>query len=206
MIQFRVVCEAIFDGMIALKIEQVEAGLRDRVPRKITPRPGALVTAVAMILREHENEAEVLLIKRADRAGDPWSGQVALPGGRKAGNENLIETAIREAREEVGIDLLTDGRVLGQLDDVRGQTDAVVTPFVAELCGTVVVYPNDEVASYSWVPLKKLQRYEYVRIPLPNGVSVRRRAYQIDGLLIWGITYRILSGAIRLATKAGSLE
>ncbi|HET9512400.1 MAG TPA: NUDIX domain-containing protein, partial [Gemmatimonadales bacterium] len=48
----------------------------------------------------------LLLIRRADRDGDPWSGQLGLPGGRKSpADADLLSTAIRETFEEVGIDL-----------------------------------------------------------------------------------------------------
>lgn len=186
--------------MTEMKIAEIEAAVRAKAPHKIMPGPHTLVAAVALILREKDREAETLLIKRVNRVGDPWSGQVALPGGRRDGSESLIETAIRETKEEVGIDLSAEGRVLGALDDIKGHIDAIVTPFVAEVRGPVHVDPNAEVASYDWVPLNRLERYVYVDIPSSHE-TLRRRAYRVNEFLIWGLTYRILSRAIRLAKR-----
>jgi len=194
-------CVAANGEMTEMKIAEIEAAVRAKAPHKIMPGPHTLVAAVALILREKDREAETLLIKRVNRVGDPWSGQVALPGGRRDGSESLIETAIRETKEEVGIDLSAEGRVLGELDDIKGHIDAIVTPFVAEVRGPVHVDPNAEVASYDWVPLNRLERYVYVDIPSSHE-TLRRRAYRVNEFLIWGLTYRILSRAIRLARRA----
>src|SRR3989442_10873051 len=80
---------------------------------------------------------EALFIRRAQRADDPWSGQVALPGGRRdAGDADLFATAVRETREETGIDLAGAER-LGRLDDLYPRTPTlppvVVRPFVFAL-------------------------------------------------------------------------
>src|SRR6267143_1965576 len=60
--------------------------------------------------------AEVLLGERRKREGDPWSGQVGLPGGRHHTEDGtLLTTALRETREEVGIDLNGRAEVLGHM-------------------------------------------------------------------------------------------
>ena len=76
--------------------------------------------AVAVILAPDPDA--LLLIRRAERAGDPWSGHMALPGGRQEPTEpDLFTTAVRETAEEVG---LTLGRrnLIGALDDVVPRT------------------------------------------------------------------------------------
>src|SRR5262245_33219350 len=92
--------------------------------------------AVALILREREDAVEALFIQRAVREGDPWSGQVALPGGRRDdGEADLAETVVRETREEIGIDLRTQGELVGALDELRPRTPVlppvIVRPYVA---------------------------------------------------------------------------
>src|SRR4029450_1300778 len=74
--------------------------------------------AVAVVLRPGAaDSAELLLIERARKAGDPWSGHMALPGGRHDPEDvELRSTAERETLEEVGIDL-RGGELLGQLED-----------------------------------------------------------------------------------------
>src|SRR5262249_34398676 len=101
------------------------------IRQRLEGRPGEIITrdevrgraAVAAILREPAGalggDPEVLLIRRAERKGDPWSGHMALPGGRMAtGDADLAATVTRETLEEIGLDLGAHGRLLGQLDDI----------------------------------------------------------------------------------------
>ena len=90
--------------------------------------------AVSLILREGK-ELEVLLIKRAEIEGDPWSGQMALPGGRKdASDSSLLQTAMRETEEEVGLSLESEAVPLGRLEPTIPATHRLppitIFPFV----------------------------------------------------------------------------
>lgn len=155
--------------------------------------------AVAAILRElpGADSADLFFIRRAEYPGDPWSGHVAFPGGRRDPEDaSLVATAIRETREEVGIHLSTD-HLLGRLPDVPAfQGNLVVTPFVFALPADVPVFPNAEVATTLWVPVATLARetgktrfmfehegrtFELPCIHLDPG---RHR--------LWGMTYRML--------------
>src|SRR5207247_2386144 len=116
--------------------------------------------AVALTLVEDTNGLEALFIRRAERADDPWSGQVALPGGHhEPGDRDLLATAIRETREETGVDLAAAER-LGALDDLYPRTPTlppvVVRPFVFALERRVVLVPSDEVQRAFWLPLHRL--------------------------------------------------
>ena len=96
-------------------IDGVAAALEEREPSILEPE--GKHAAVALMLREREG-LEVFVIKRADRVGDPWSGHMALPGGRKEPtDEDAYDTARRETIEEVGVDL-SEGKLLGRLDDM----------------------------------------------------------------------------------------
>src|SRR5262249_36046360 len=96
--------------------------------------PDARRAAVALILRGAE--PEVLLMRRSEREGDRWSGQIGLPGGHAdALDEDLLATARREAREEVGLDLAQSARLLGSLAPVQAKARGYllpmwITPFV----------------------------------------------------------------------------
>src|SRR5258706_3496876 len=81
---------------------------------------GVRRAAVALIFRLGENDMlELLFIKRAEYEGDPWSGQIAFPGGRaEARDASLEETAIRETREETWIGLAREWTIVGMLDDL----------------------------------------------------------------------------------------
>jgi 8-oxo-dGTP pyrophosphatase MutT (NUDIX family) len=140
----------------------------------------------------------ILLIRRAERAGDPWSGQMGLPGGRRGSKDaDLVETAIREAAEEVGIDL-TPAHRLGALSDVVPRTPVLppiaVRPFVFALPTRAPIRPNAEVASAHWIELAHLSRADLRRSATVTirGEPIVVPAFTLDDLIVWGMTERIL--------------
>lgn len=160
--------------------------------------------AVAAVLREGGHGAELLLIRRAEREGDPWSGQMALPGGRhEEGDADLAATATREAHEEIGLSLAEHARLIGRLDDVRTHTrDMIVRPFVWTLERPVVLVPNAEVADVVWVDLGSMLSGERdTHHPWTEGaMSLRFPGYRVGDRVVWGLTHRILGtlfGALR---------
>lgn len=162
--------------------------------------------AVALIIRAGANGApELLFIQRADYPGDPWSGQVAFPGGREEeADPTLLDTAIRETREETGIDLVRDGTVFGTLDDLRPQTvrlpAVIVRPYVVVLNRFEPLLLSDEVALAFWVPLeafKDAPSWQDTDV-LARGVQMNRRAFHHQGHVIWGMTERILAQLLAL--------
>ena len=166
--------------------------------------PGASPAAVALILLEGPRGLETLLIRRAERADDPWSGQVALPGGRyDPADADLLVTAIRETREETGVDLSAAER-LGVLDDLYPRTPTlpavVVRPFVFALASRPTLVPGVEAARVFWLPLDRLsQRGVWRDFTLPvRGVERTFPAYVVDEIVIWGMTERILTPFLKL--------
>jgi len=104
---------------------------------------------------------DALFVKRAESAVDPWSGQIAFPGGRFEHPDNgIIDTAIREAREETGIDLLVQSRLVGTLDEVRpsNRPNLIVTPFVALVEDRPIPKLGSEIEEAFWAPLRRLER------------------------------------------------
>lgn len=159
-------------------------------------KPDLNWAAVAVVLTRDTDS--ILLIRRADRTGDPWSGHMALPGGRREVGEALLDTAIRECWEEVGF-RLSPGELVGSLPDVVPRTPSLpplaIRPFVFVLPLQPRLALNPEVASAYWVPLQKLVQpgvYHPVRIELPVG-SREFDAYQLGGSVVWGLTERILT-------------
>jgi len=165
--------------------------------------PGDAHAAVAIVLREGGGGPEFIVIHRAHRRGDPWSGHMALPGGREQpGDDTLFATAARETREEVGVDLDRDGRLLGHLDDLRAigrgrPLDLIIRPFVCALHAPVTVTPNlREVQRAFWVPLASLRHHDArgVYRQTRNGQELELPAFVYAGHTIWGLTHRILTG------------
>jgi 8-oxo-dGTP pyrophosphatase MutT (NUDIX family) len=146
-----------------------------------------------------------LFIRRAERADDPWSGQVAFPGGRRdPGDPDLLATALRETREETGVDL-TAAEWLGVLDDLVPSTPTLppvlVRPCVFALAARpALAAERGEVARAFWVGLARLAargaRQELVLTV--RGVARSFPAYRVGEDVIWGLTERILTPFMRL--------
>jgi 8-oxo-dGTP pyrophosphatase MutT (NUDIX family) len=195
---------------IDASLELLRTALARRPALGLDRNAGHVEAAVALILRARE-DLEVLLIKRAERASDPWSGHMALPGGRRAAEDaDLVATAFRESREEVGIDPGATGSLLGALDDVapasRRLPAIVISPFVAAVPSFTEAVPDGrEVQDAVWVPLGALRdeaAVSEVLIEISGGQrafpSLRFRHYEI-----WGLTHRILTQFLELAQDAG---
>ena len=164
------------------------------------PLAGQLRRASVAVTLDDPESPRVLLIKRAERVGDPWSGQVAFPGGKvQEGDSTLKETAIREAREEVGIDLEQDADFIGYFTPFRTHTGTLdVFPSVFLLRKRVEVRPNEEVSSYRWVKLEKLtaeQARSSYRVD-EGGQTRETPALFVDGYVVWGLTHRIISSLL----------
>lgn len=174
----------------------------DPVPH---PEGTARAAAVALVLRPVGDDVEVLFIKRAEYAGDPWSGQVAFPGGRhEPGDPSLLGTALRETSEEIGVDL-SDAEVLGTLDDLHSRTvklpNVFVRPFVLTVPQLGGMELSSEVAEAFWVPVSVLRTEASWRATTVSarGLSFDVRACHFEGQVIWGMTERILSQLLEIA-------
>lgn len=144
---------------------------------------------------------ELLFIERAKHPQDPWSGQMAFPGGRmEPGDPDLTVTAARETLEEVGIAL---GAPIGRLDDLtnakmRQRVPSVraitVTPFVYLCERRPAVVHNHEVASTVWIPFEHIlqpRAASAYRMDAP-GFKGSFPAFAYQGYQVWGMTYRII--------------
>lgn len=167
---------------------------------KAEPPSGELKRAAVSVILKDRKEPSTLLIKRADREGDPWSGQVAFPGGKaREGDATLTETAIRETQEEVGVDLRKGADFLGYFKSFRTHTGTMdVVPSVFLLSDEVTVRTNEEVSSYRWVELNRLGSAEAKssRKIVFDGQVIEMPALLVDDYVVWGLTYRIVSSLI----------
>lgn len=179
----------------------VERGLETHQARQLQDRPWA---CVSVVLCPSTTGLEVLLIERAQRTGDPWSGHMALPGGRTDPvDDSAVATAIRETWEETGIQL-ESGMLLGTLDDLvppsKGTPVHAVRPFVFRVAQRPEITACvDEVADWLWVPLGHLAECQTV-----SDVSVRDCHLSVDSFrcgerVVWGLTYTVLTDLLTLA-------
>jgi 8-oxo-dGTP pyrophosphatase MutT (NUDIX family) len=169
------------------------------IPQEAPERTHA---AVSIVLREG-CLLEVLLIKRAEAEGDPWSGQMAFPGGRRDPTDSdLLQTAIRETLEEVSLSLGDQGIHLGRLEPTVPATTRLppitIFPYVFGVPeGTDAQVSSREVDEILWVPLAVLQdpgSTSTVEIHYGDNRTRTFPCLRVGDRVIWGLTYRILTG------------
>lgn len=167
--------------------------LRTRLADRLPPAgpDGPAWAATALVVGNGPHGPAVCFIHRAERAGDRWSGHMALPGGRRDPEDaDLATTARRETREEVGLHLPPP---LGRLDDVGGPgRRRQVASFVFCLDDQPGLVPEPgEVQDALWIPLQHLidpraaTRHAWSGLVGFPGIRYGER-------VIWGLTHRIL--------------
>jgi 8-oxo-dGTP pyrophosphatase MutT (NUDIX family) len=156
--------------------------------------------AAVAILHAIEPEESVLLIRRAERADDPWSGHWSFPGGRRESEDrDLLHTALRELEEECGIRLGREhfetalpptqvGRRAGR--PLR------VAPFLFRVHRELplVLDPREAVEGL-WLPLKILRdpaRHAFQSVP-GQPKETQFPAIELNGVPLWGFTYRLIA-------------
>jgi 8-oxo-dGTP pyrophosphatase MutT (NUDIX family) len=179
-----------------------------RIMRSLAEHPGRTVelqgehrrAAILLALRARaDGEPELLMIKRAEAEGDPWSGHIACPGGRmELDDRDLAVTAVRETLEETGVDIARDGRLLGRLDDLSPRTPylppIVIRPYLALVRADVEIVPSAEVAEAFWVPIAALRDVSAwgTGTVVVRGREQRVSVFQHGDYVVWGLTERVL--------------
>jgi 8-oxo-dGTP pyrophosphatase MutT (NUDIX family) len=194
-----------------IDLAAVRRALEARAADSVVPKDAdEREAAVAAILRDRAHGAEALLIRRASRAGDPWSGHMAFPGGqRDPDDRDLLATAIRETREEIGLDLTTNAVLIGSLASLpavaRSRRIAMsIKPFVFELTAEPQLTLNEEVAEVIWAPLGPLARGD-LKTTLPyhyEGNDISVPAWDVEGRIVWGLTYQMLETLLALTVPS----
>lgn len=165
--------------------------------------------AVTLTLRDGERGAELLMIRRAARVGDPWSGHMGFPGGRRDRDDaNDLACALRETREEIDLDLDTSGRLLCELGDVNtgwrpDRPEMLVAPFVFTLDTPVDFVLNHEVDEIVWVPLVVLMD---AGNRVPHRWEWRGQSITSDSLIyqqrrIWGLSLGMIDELIEAISQ-----
>jgi 8-oxo-dGTP pyrophosphatase MutT (NUDIX family) len=184
---------------MASSLETPIANLRKWAPAE--PPDEIALAAVATIVRAGKDSPEILFIERAMRDGDPWSGDIAFPGGKREDSDaSLLDTAIRETREEIGLKLEQSSFVV-RLEDVFGRMNHYrVAQFVFVVTEDTSFTINPEVASFFWVPMTSL-----IDPAVVETVTLERGGHSFDvpsirlgDHVLWGMTFR-MTGALASA-------
>ncbi len=173
----------------------------ERLKRRLRGADGVEAwAAVAILLREDVDDYETLLVKRAVLTGDPWSGDMAFPGGKKAPcDRTLRDTIVREVHEETGIDLdaLTYIGALPVLFSSM-KPDRNVLPIVYLYEGRPEITLNSELTAYRWVHLEELREGRTTA----SVKGWRGEVFKIGDDVVWGLTYRMLDKLLELLDDA----
>ena len=179
---------------------KLEIRLQDFAKQEAEFEPRAGRAAVAIMVREGSDATEMLRIRRATREGDPWSGHMGFPGGRRDPEDaSNFSCALRETREEIGVDLSQWGTPLGELSDVntgwrKDRPEMLVTPFIFQVSELPALTPNYEVDDVVWVPLHFLMDAAN-REPLEwdwKGKKMETDSYLYDSYRIWGLSLMMI--------------
>ncbi len=171
--------------------------LLQKLMAKLEKEPaGNAQAAVAILVRPLKNDLEFFLVKRAEVDDDPWSGDMAFPGGKKSlQDETLIATAEREVQEETSIDL-TGKNVIGFMKPVYSavRKTLAVQPVVYRYDEDPQVTLNYELTKYLWAPLSEIKQGKTHAVVKGWEGPV----YQVQGETVWGLTYRMLENILKL--------
>lgn len=183
---------------MARTIDEVEERLGQVAPWT-DPKDARMKAAVALVVREHDGDLEALFIRRAEHDGDPWSGDLAFPGGRIDPEDvDARAAAVRETAEELALDL-REARPLGRISDVMGHAESIrVSAFVYGIDGDPALEPNYEIREAFWSPLahctdparQEVRDFSYADQTVP--APTIRLLEDARAPVLWGITYKFL--------------
>ncbi|MDH5450335.1 MAG: CoA pyrophosphatase [Candidatus Bathyarchaeota archaeon] len=154
--------------------------------------------AVALMLKPMNQNFKVLFVKRIENPIDPWSGQMAFPGGKRdAMDKHLKQTVVRETLEETNINLRDCCHFLGTLTAIRStrRPEMKILPFVILLDHEPLIKLSErELEGFVWISLRELvqnkgiAKFGFGEVP----------AYVIESNVIWGLTYRIIENFLQI--------
>jgi 8-oxo-dGTP pyrophosphatase MutT (NUDIX family) len=160
--------------------------------------------AVAVLVKEEAEDLWLLMIKRAVNPRDPWSGQMAFPGGHaNPTDRSLLDTAVRETMEEVSVDIRLQ-EFLGCLHNVQPRNaQMVVAPFVFLLLGEAHPSTSGEAREILWVPMSFLlnsKNVSSIKVPIDQR-EILMGCYVYLDHTIWGLSFRIIQEIVSKITN-----
>ena len=185
-------------GTGSITPEILRTAMQASVPTAL-PDAGLTRAGVLVPVRYSDPSPRLLFTKRTERV-ETHKGQISFPGGMvESGDRDIIATALREAREEIGVDA-KDIEVLGLLDDLATPTGFIITPVVALISAETPLTPNaDEVAELFEVPLALFADPATGRAEKRIVRGVEREVWHYDdgAHIIWGATAAIVRSLLR---------
>lgn len=169
-------------------------------PQSVALHKGIRTAAVAVVFRQGLNGVEVLFIRRAERDGDPWSGQIAFPGGHVEPQDvSLRAAAQRETLEETGLSL-EKVEFLGQMAPQqtsrrKASLNVCVVPHAFVIADDPELLPNHEVEEVIWVLLEGMSdesAWQRTELSWEGRIMSVEGLYLTEGYFVWGLTFRII--------------
>jgi len=194
----------------------IHAALQQNDPELFWWRRWAKRAATGVLLSNDKaitggDGTHVLLMKRAERPGDPWSGDMSFPGGRMEPNDQIIYTTVlREYEEEVGFSLADGANYLGRLPDTQARPlrwnnrPFVVSTFVFWQTAIPEFQPDPgEVADLVWLPLDFLadRKNRETMVWRRQDMEVELPCYWYGEYRLWGLTLRMLDEFMYILQK-----
>lgn len=171
--------------------------LIEKLTRQLVSQPSGIAqAAVAILVKPIENDIEFFLVKRAEVDDDPWSGDMAFPGGKKnLQDQTLVDTAVREVLEETSI-VLTQKSVIGFMEPIYSavRKTLAVQPVVYLFDEYPKVELNYELTKYLWAPLNEIRNGKTQAVVKGWEGPV----YKVQGETVWGLTFRMLERILKL--------
>ena len=171
--------------------------LIEKLTKRLSPEPWSdAQAAVAILVKPIQNDLEFFLVKRAEVDDDPWSGDMAFPGGKKnPQDETLVDTAAREVLEETSIDL-NEKTVVGFMQPVYSSVrrSLAVQPVVYRFDEYPDVKLNYELTKFIWAPLSEIRQGK-------TNATIKGwegPVYMVQGETVWGLTFRMLEKILKL--------
>jgi len=196
-------------------LDQIATALHNHPARRIPGRRWVRRCGVVLLLADSDpsagrDEPVLLMMTRAERHGDPWSGHVSFPGGRVARDDaSTRAAALRELQEETGFDPEGSAEPIGRLSDLLTREHSrplpmVVSPYVYRIPRALVLKPGIEAAELHWVPLSWLADPLRRQTLIWKVAGLRLPAPCIDlgGARLWGLSLMMTRELLRVARQA----
>ena len=190
-------------------LDALAARLQAYRPRRLPGRQWVARCGVVLLMAEHGMAADaapaLLMMRRAERAGDPWSGHVSFPGGRVDPRDpSTRAAALRELQEETGLPIDAPIAPMGRLSDLLTREHGrrrpmVVTPYVYRLPHAVALTPGLEAASLWWEPLPNLVDAGLRRTVIWRvaGLPLPFPSIEVNGARLWGLSLMMVNELVR---------